>query len=200
MGRDGSVSKGRLQRSFVMDSATTPRTMSLVQVRALAHPLRLRLLELLAEGPSTASRLAERLGESSGATSYHLRELAKAELVEEEADLGNARDRWWRRPERLMLAPTTGTPEERAAGQRVRAVLLERDEKALASFLRDEETLPDAWGETAFIGNWIVHMTAAELDDLSHRFLAMMDEYRRPLADRPEGARPVHLSYRGLPR
>ena len=52
--------------------------MSLRQVRAMAHPLRLRMLEILAEGPSTASKLAERLGESSGATSYHLRELAKA--------------------------------------------------------------------------------------------------------------------------
>jgi len=181
-----------------MDTTTTPHTMTVAQVRATAHPLRLRLLELLAEGPSTASRLAERLGESSGSTSYHLRALARAELVVEDDTLGDGRDRWWRRPERLMLAPT-GTPEERAAGQRVRAVLLERDEKALAGFLRDEETLPEGWRASAFIGNWTVHVTPEELDELSRRFLAMMDEYRRPPEERPEGTRPVRLSYRGLP-
>jgi DNA-binding transcriptional ArsR family regulator len=46
-------------------------------LRGLAHPLRVRLLGLLrSDGSSTATRLAERLGQSSGATSYHLRQLA----------------------------------------------------------------------------------------------------------------------------
>ena len=48
------------------------------QLRALSHPLRLRIVEVLREGPATASALGRRLGESSGATSYHLRALAKA--------------------------------------------------------------------------------------------------------------------------
>jgi DNA-binding transcriptional ArsR family regulator len=183
-----------------MSTATTPATMSLRQVRAMAHPLRLRMLEILAEGPSTASRLAERLGESSGATSYHLRALAKADLVVEDEERGNARDRWWRRPERLMLAPTTGSPEEVAAGKRIRAVMLERDVKALDAFVAAEEQLPERWAEVAFIGNWIVHMTDEELEDFSARFLELMDQYRRPPEERPEGTRPVHLSYRGLPR
>jgi DNA-binding transcriptional ArsR family regulator len=184
----------------VISTATTPATMSLRQVRATAHPLRLRILEILAEGPSTASKLAERLGESSGATSYHLRELAKAELVVEDEERGNARDRWWRRPERMMLAPTTGSPEEIAAGKRVRAVMLERDEKALEAFVAGEEQLSRRWAEVAFIGNWIVQMTDEELEDFSARFLELVVRYRRPPEERPEGARPVHLSYRGLPR
>jgi DNA-binding transcriptional ArsR family regulator len=166
----------------------------------MAHPLRLQLLEVLAEGPSTASKLAERLGESSGATSYHLRELAKAGLVVDDEERGNARERWWRRPERLVIAPTTGSPEERAAGERVRAVLLERDERALEAFVAAEESLPEDWAEVAFVGNWTVHMTPEELDEFSRRVMAMMDAYRRPVEERPDGARPVHLSYRGLPR
>ena len=183
-----------------MSTATTPATMSLRQVRAMAHPLRLRMLEILAEGPSTASKLAERLGESSGATSYHLRALAKADLVVEDEERGNARDRWWRRPERLMLAPTTGSPEEVAAGKRIRAVMLERDEKALDAFVAAEAQLPERWAEVAFIGNWTVHMTDEELEEFSARFLELMVQYRRPPEERPEGTRPVHLSYRSLPR
>ena len=56
------------------------RSLGAREVRALAHPLRLRMLESLQDGPATASMLARELGESSGATSYHLRALAAAGL------------------------------------------------------------------------------------------------------------------------
>ena len=66
-------------------------------LEALAHPLRWRLLALLrADGPATATRLAERVQESSGLTSYHLRKLAEVGLVEEDRDRGTRRERWWR--------------------------------------------------------------------------------------------------------
>jgi DNA-binding transcriptional ArsR family regulator len=66
-------------------------------LKALAHPLRFRLLELLLEqGPSTASELGRQVDESSGSTSYHLRQLARHGLIEEAPELGSARDRWWR--------------------------------------------------------------------------------------------------------
>ena len=47
------------------------------------------------DGPSTATALAKRLGLNSGATSYHLRQLALHGLIEEAEGLGNKRDRWW---------------------------------------------------------------------------------------------------------
>ena len=59
-------------------------------LRGLAHPLRMRLLTALRRGgPATASQLAEKLGESSGATSYHLRQLAAHGFVED------APEQWW---------------------------------------------------------------------------------------------------------
>ena len=52
------------------------------KLRVLAHPLRSRLLATLrAEGPATATSLAATLGTNSGATSYHLRQLAEAGLA-----------------------------------------------------------------------------------------------------------------------
>src|SRR4051794_28433298 len=66
-------------------------------LRGLAHPLRARILALLREhGASTATRVAGRLGESSGATSYHLRRLAAYGFVEEVPGRGAGRERWWR--------------------------------------------------------------------------------------------------------
>jgi DNA-binding transcriptional ArsR family regulator len=66
-------------------------------LRAMTHPLRLRLIETLTkDGPATASELARRLGESSGATSYHLRILAKYGFIEDDPERNRGRERWWR--------------------------------------------------------------------------------------------------------
>lgn len=66
-------------------------------LRGLAHPLRMRLITALRDhGPATASQLADRLGESSGATSYHLRQLAGYGFVEDDPERGTARERWWK--------------------------------------------------------------------------------------------------------
>jgi DNA-binding transcriptional ArsR family regulator len=66
-------------------------------LRVLAHPLRVRMLgRLRLYGPATPSQLARDLGESSGATSYHLRQLLAHGFVVEEADKGTKRERWYR--------------------------------------------------------------------------------------------------------
>ncbi len=67
------------------------------QLRALTHPARLRMLGILrVDGPATATTLAQTLGLNTGATSYHLRQLATHGFIEEDTERGNARDRWWR--------------------------------------------------------------------------------------------------------
>ena len=66
-------------------------------LRALAHPLRIRLLGMLrTDGPATATGLARRVGETSGTTSWHLRQLADHGLIEQDTDRGNRRERWWK--------------------------------------------------------------------------------------------------------
>jgi DNA-binding transcriptional ArsR family regulator len=82
-----------------MAAPDAPRVLhpSSVQLRTLAHPLRSRLLGALRfHGPATSTALAARLGTNSGATSYHLRQLAEVGLVEDDEERSNGRDRWWR--------------------------------------------------------------------------------------------------------
>lgn len=82
------------------DAKYSGRILDAGAVKTLAHPLRFQLLELLVEhGPATASGLGRILGENSGSTSYHLRQLEKHGLIEEAAEVGNARDRYWRAAE-----------------------------------------------------------------------------------------------------
>ncbi|WP_445257058.1 ArsR/SmtB family transcription factor [Nocardioides aurantiacus] len=79
---------------------TAPRPVRRVDRQALqglAHPLRVQLYDLLvSEGSATASELGRRLGESSGSTSYHLRQLERHGFVETDPTRGTGRERWWR--------------------------------------------------------------------------------------------------------
>ena len=67
------------------------------QLRALTHPVRLRMLGILRlDGPATATTLAERLRLNTGATSYHLRQLAQHGFVVDDEERGTGRERWWK--------------------------------------------------------------------------------------------------------
>ena len=75
-------------------SAITPTPQ---QLKALTHPTRLRMLGMLRiDGPATATTLAARLGINTGATSYHLRQLAQHGFITDDEARGNGRERWWR--------------------------------------------------------------------------------------------------------
>src|SRR5215831_6200537 len=102
-----------------MRQITDARTM-----RALAHPVRIALLEeLLLGGALTATEVGERIGESPTTCSFHLRQLAKYGFVEE-AGGGKGRARPWRITSAGMSFPNVhDDPEaEIAAGVLFRLV------------------------------------------------------------------------------
>jgi DNA-binding transcriptional ArsR family regulator len=190
-------------------SETLPvRPMDAAQLRALAHPLRLQLLEVLhTEGPATASQLGRRLGESSGATSYHLRALYRAGMVEE-AEQRNARERWWQRsPDRRMVpnsVPEDASPTERAelqaAHAQIESILLERDENAMRRWMDVRYDLPLEWQDAQWIGNLRMWATAAEVQD----FVQTVIQLAEPLREVPEAGDSerleVHFTFRVLPQ
>jgi DNA-binding transcriptional ArsR family regulator len=177
------------------------------QLRALAHPLRIQLMQALAEGPATASRLARRLGESSGATSYHLRTLHRAGLVEE-AERRNGRERWWQRPSGPVMIPSSLSPDasesERAALQAAHAqlesVFLERDESALSRWMEIRYDLPLEWQDSQWIGNWRVWATAADMRQFGTAVMELAAPLRKPPESGDSERREVHLTFRLLPQ
>jgi DNA-binding transcriptional ArsR family regulator len=169
-----------------------------VEMWAIAHPIRFRIFELLREGPSTASRLARRLGESSGTASYHLRFLARTGAIEEAPELGTKRERWWRRPDDLQLVPTDNDLEGRAITARMFAIFFARDAEVRRRFVAAMPTLAADWHEGAFVGNWQVALTPNEASELGARLLPMIDQFRRR-ADRPADAAEALISFSVLP-
>ncbi|WP_424449540.1 helix-turn-helix domain-containing protein [Microbacterium arborescens] len=171
-------------------------------LRALAHPVRVRLYDILSQqGPQTASSLAAMTGESSGSTSYHLRALAKHDLIRELPDRGTARERWWERPSGGISFPgpdSLRTPAGRAATQVVMSEFLDRRHDQLMRFvdttLRDEL---DPWAQSALITSATVTLTVEQLGEVNARIQRVIDdivdEYRLPSGDEssPAGDRRV---------
>src|SRR6202050_1586632 len=87
-------------------------------IRALAHPLRLDLLELLtAGGPATAAHCGRILGASQASCSFHLRQLAKYGLVEDTGPGSDRRARRWRVPDARLAVRVAGGGGGRARGR-----------------------------------------------------------------------------------
>jgi DNA-binding transcriptional ArsR family regulator len=161
-------------------------------LRALAHPLRMSLLAALrSDGPSTASRLAERLGESSGATSYHLRQLAGFGFVEEVPDEGTGRERWWRalhRSTRWDSDEFLAEPGGREVVDELTDRLVAHQRRMLAAFAVEQERTDDEWRAAASLNDWALRLSPArareligELNDVVQRWRDENEEADQPL-------------------
>jgi DNA-binding transcriptional ArsR family regulator len=160
-------------------------------VRALAHPLRLEMLDLLRfDGPSTATLLAKRVHESTGATSYHLRQLARYGFVEDVRRDGG-RERWWRYRERRVSVSVSEGDE--SGGREAVATLLSREAHALDRFL-SERSRSGEWDEAAFFQSRAMRLTSRELNELRRGMEDLLAAFRSADAeDPPAEALPVRI-------
>jgi DNA-binding transcriptional ArsR family regulator len=137
-----------------------------VALRALAHPVRLRLLRLVREhGPVTGAQLAERLGESTASVSYHLSVLARHGFVEPDPTPGpTRRHKPWR---------TTYDRLRMSAEESATAPLDSPGGAVLASLLADSRAEQDAYlaGGLAAAGAEAAQVADAAVFNLSHLVL-----------------------------
>lgn len=185
--------------------STEHRTVGVDSLKALAHPLRVQIIEVLSmHGEQTSSSLAERLGESSGATSYHLRQLEKHGYVREVADRGTGRERWW---ERVPGPIQIGSPEldENAASRAATRVImrewLHHREAGVREIVdRGMEELALPWRESIALHSASLHITAEQLCELNEAVIEFItgftEKYR---GQRVPGSRPVQVQYYGFP-
>jgi len=174
-------------------------------LRALAHPVRVRLMSLLREhGPSNATRLADQLGLNTGASSYHLRQLAAAGLVEEDTERGNARERWWRSVHRATYfdpyeLPESDRPASAVYLTAIAADYAERLQRAAHEFL----TYPEAWQRSGDMSDFRLVLTPGEAAQLVAEVHAVIETYRRSDAvgaDRPPDAQVVWAQVQVMPQ
>jgi predicted ArsR family transcriptional regulator len=172
---------------------------SATELRALSHPVRLALLTLLdEEGPLTATQAGERIGESPANASFHLRTLARYGYVEE-APGGRGRQRPWQVVRQANEIPADElTAEAKLAADALLELIRERDNDRLRAYSRTRAHYPKEWREGANEMRMSLHLTAAELAELTERIESVL----APYADRDErrpGTLPVSFGMHAVP-
>jgi DNA-binding transcriptional ArsR family regulator len=168
-------------------------------MRALAHPTRLALLEVLTlHGPLTATQAGELIGESPSSCSFHLRSLAHHGFVEETGE-GRGRERPWRRAYiGTNMSETFDDPQTEIAARALSDMFLEHDLARLRQAQANRDQLDPEWTSLQRNVEALAWVTAEELAELNDELAELLFRYRQRVddrADRPAGARPVALLY-----
>lgn len=177
-------------------------------LKALAHPARLRMLDVLQElDGATATQCAARVGLSPSACSWHLRLLARSGLVEDAGRGPDGRERAWRsRVPAWQVdfdAIDADETDARALDIAVTRAMLAASDSAVEAFTaaaaHGNET--QQWRDAALVSNSTLRLTAEELTHLTEQMRDLLRPYtlrQRPQA--PAGARPVHAALRFAPQ
>ena len=166
------------------------------RIRALAHPLRLQLLELLKEhGDLTASECAGLTSESVASCSFHLRTLEKYRFIERAEPRG--REKPWRLLMRTGYSADAdpGIPGSVAATAELALLAFHHRAKAVeAAFARLVDEPPE-WVTATSLASFGVWATASEMSALGDRISALLEPFlgRDDPVNRPDGARRARL-------
>jgi DNA-binding transcriptional ArsR family regulator len=171
-------------------------------MRALAHPTRIAILEMLGiHGELTATQAAALVGESPSSCSFHLRTLAKHGFVEE-AGGGHGRQRPWRVAHLGTSIGSFDDPDTTTAADALTDMWLERQLARLQQWRERRHDAPKEWNESSKFSEMVAWATPDEIREINEAAMEVMDRFRDRLLDpalRPEGSKPFELLYFSYP-
>ncbi|HUX41696.1 MAG TPA: helix-turn-helix domain-containing protein [Rectinemataceae bacterium] len=171
------------------DSPESSVELDIGNIKGLAHPLRVKILGLLRlDGPATASGLASRLGESSGATSYHLRQLEKFGFVVEESARGSARERWWKAAHmssHFDESSLARNPESALLGGEYLHAIANGARLRMDQWIDALPSMSEGWAKAGTISDWALRLSEEELLSLRAEIEALATKYPHHEAGAP---------------
>jgi hypothetical protein len=180
------------------EAAHRPGTPAL-RLRALAHPLRWKLLDLLAsEGSATATRCAEVLGESVASCSYHLGVLGKYGYIEPVPGTSGREKPWRSTSARQDLSAHGLDAEDELAAEAASEAFLDHELERMKTRLRRVSLEPSEWRDASGAGGSTMHVTAHELREIKDEMMAVLLRYEDRGGDaglRPPGAREARVFF-----
>jgi DNA-binding transcriptional ArsR family regulator len=174
-------------------------------MRALAHPLRVRMLgELRVSGPRSVGMLADLLDEAPGSISYHVGVLARAGFVVEAPEHArDARERWWKAAQshtRYEPSQLNADPETRLASAAMRHTFVLALSTELGEYIDLEPTLDPEWVAAATSGDSVAFLTPGELRELSDELEELARRWEARSRPGEPGSRPTRLMYNAFVR
>ncbi|WP_345660008.1 ArsR/SmtB family transcription factor [Streptomyces venetus] len=180
-----------------MPDEPAPRLLDARSLRGLAHPLRMQLLVALRhDGPATASQLAQKLGESSGATSYHLRQLSAHGFVADAPGRGKGRERWWKAADHGIRIDETlisdPDPTVRGAVALLRYEMANVHTREIATWLGNTSEWGEEWDGATDLSDFSLRLTPELARELISKMHELVQSYR-PLPDGTPDAETVRV-------
>ena len=167
-------------------------------MRALAHPVRVRILFELRSAPATATMLSDKVGASPSVTSWHLRHLAEHGLVEDAPELGRGRERYWRQVGTGFRYAVTDQ-SSLAAAEALQSALDEVTGDVVTHWRREvAPALPQEWVVLSGNQDTTVRLTTEELAELNQAVEQLLAPYVRR-TDPPADARSVRIVRHVMP-
>jgi DNA-binding transcriptional ArsR family regulator len=166
------------------------------EIRALAHPARMAIIDALASGDQlTATECAALTGLSPSATAYHLKFLERYGFAEPAAARSDGRERPWRATSRRPHVEfDPATPAGAVATAAVAQAFFDRTRAVAAEFIATERDEPEEWHDVASLASADLWLTAEEARTVTAALAAVVDPYRdRARGDAPDGSRRVRI-------
>jgi DNA-binding transcriptional ArsR family regulator len=178
---------------------TDPRAM-----RAVAHPIRIAILEVLAtEGPLTATQAGELIGESPTTCSFHLRQLAKYGFIEEVAGVAGRKRPWRLAHAGMSYSDVSDDPDTRLAAAALSRVLHDFYINRLKEGLELRRDVPTEWQKATGASEFLLYITTEELHHIDESVTALIKPYFERIGNpkkRPKGSIPIELLFFAYPR
>ncbi|MCZ0979308.1 helix-turn-helix domain-containing protein [Streptomyces diastatochromogenes] len=167
-----------------MTSSENRRITDLGTLKAIAHPLRMRLYRaLFVARTATASQLAEQVDEAVSLVSYHLRKLAEHGLIEEAGtQSSDGRERWWQPSSygfSVQEEDLRDAPELLAASAAFGRTVNQQRAELHSRFLDERLTWSGEWRAASISSEWLPRLTAAELTALGEELEAVLQKHDR---------------------
>lgn len=165
-------------------------------IRALAHPARMAIIDALASGDElTATDCATLTGLSPSATAYHLKVLERYGFAEPAPARSDGRERPWRATDRqTSFDLDTSTPASAVAAAAVALAYFDRSRAVAETFMATAHEEPEEWQDAASLTNPDLWLTVEEAREVTAALAAVLEPYRgRALADRPDASRRVRV-------
>jgi hypothetical protein len=177
----------------------TPIRASAQRLRALAHPLRWKLLDVLSsEGEATATRCSQLLGESVASCAYHLGILGKYGYLERVPDVAG-RERPWREIDQTQdLSAASPELEDQLASEAAFEAFLDHEFEQMKARLRAQASEPEEWAMASASGGSTMWVTADELAAIKDEMMALLLRHTERSTDpslRPAGARHARVFF-----
>lgn len=176
-------------------AVTRKRIEDVATLRAFVHPLRMKLLGALrVDGPATASGLGRRFGESSGSTSYHLRQLARYGFVVEDDDQPSKRERRWRAAHDVTSwrpSDFAGDEEGRATVRELQRLGLQLLVERVRRWQQEQDSWPAAWVDAAELSDLSLRLRPGDIPAVTEELYQVIERHaaRQRPADDPEAGR-----------